>query len=488
MEKSTNHLSSTNTDIIVERLFQSKVERHILPNGLTLVHQPDFSSEVVSIQVWVKTGSIHEDALTGSGVSHYLEHLLFKGTKRRDCRSINSAVHAMGGEINAYTTYDRTVYHMDAPANAFSKAIDLLADIVLHSILPSDEVERERDVILREIDMDLDDPDRQLSQALFQTAFQSHPYREPVIGHRTLFEQITRDELYAYYLSRYVPNNMVVSIAGAVGVNACLHEVDANFGNVRRGRLLQVQIPEEPVQLAMRRNDQVGDYAISRGAIGFKVPHFSHPDSPSLDVLAYIFGSGESSFLWEQLRNRQRLVHYIDCRNWNPGKCGLFWISYICDPENQTTVEEAIHDLIKTVCDSGFDEMDLEKARRQMLNDEINRCKTMSGQASRMGFEEVVIGEMGYGFHYFKCLQKIVPEDLKAVAKQYLTQEKMSAVTLGPREFRKLVAPRGSTTVSKLEPFKLFEFKTGARLLLQQDRRLPPSMAATGTWRLTRTN
>ena len=107
--------------------------------------------------------------------------------------------------------------------------VDVLSDIVLHSTLPAPEVERERDVILREIDMGLDDPDRQLSQALFRTAFQCHPYREPVIGHRALYEQVTRDELDAYYKSRYVPNNIVVSIVGAVTPEDCLREVEATI-------------------------------------------------------------------------------------------------------------------------------------------------------------------------------------------------------------------------------------------------------------------
>ena len=273
MDFCPNHFSAASTHDIIERLFRAPVERHVLDNGLTLVHRPDFSSEVVSVQVWVKTGSIHEDELIGSGLSHYLEHLLFKGTARRDGKSISREVHAMGGSINAYTTFDRTVYYIDAPSKAFTQIVDVLSDIVLHSTLPEQEVERERDVILREIDMGLDDPDRQLSQALFRTAFKCHPYREPVIGHRVLYEQITRDELYAYYKSRYVPNNIVVSIVGAVPPENCLREVEATFGQAARGRLAPVQIEEEPIQLAKRRENIVGDYNVFRGGIGFKVPH-----------------------------------------------------------------------------------------------------------------------------------------------------------------------------------------------------------------------
>ena len=473
MYNSSSHFSAAASHDLIERLFKAPVERHILDNGLTLVHRPDFSSEVVSVQVWVKTGSIHEDTLIGSGLSHYLEHLLFKGTERRGGKAISREVHAMGGGINAYTTFDRTVYYIDAPSNAFGQVVDVLSDIVLHSTLPAEEVERERDVILREIDMGLDDPDRQLSQALFRTAFQSHPYREPVIGHRALYEQVTREELFAYYKSRYVPNNIVVSIVGAVTPADCLREVESTFGQVPRGRLAPVLIEEEPIQLATRREDIVGDYNIFRGGIGFKVPHLSHPDSPRLDALAHALGGGESSLLWERLRNTGKLVHYIDCRNWNPGGRGLFWISYVCDSDKQSEVEDAIHEVIREVCESGFTETVVEKARRQALTGEINGRKTMSGQASRLGLGEVVIGDIHYGRRYLKRLQSVAPQDLQDVARTYLVEDGMSAVTLGPDSEADVAQADGIAEVLTLDPFELVELESGARLLLQEDKRLP---------------
>ena len=156
--------------------------RQVLSNGLTLVHRPDFASPVVSLQLWVKTGSLHEGAYLGSGISHYIEHLVFKGTERRTGPMINRAIHALGGSINAYTTFDRTVYYIDAPAAAFDTALDLLTDLVFHAKLEAEAIELERQVILREIDMGLDDPDQQLSQLLLRTAYSRHPYRFPIIG------------------------------------------------------------------------------------------------------------------------------------------------------------------------------------------------------------------------------------------------------------------------------------------------------------------
>ena len=472
MEISPSQFSAAESHELIERLFRAPVERHTLPNGLTLVHRPDFSSEVVSVQVWVKTGSIHEDSLIGSGLSHYLEHMLFKGTSRRDGKSISREVHAMGGSINAYTTFDRTVYYIDAPSAAFAQVVDVLSDIVMHSILPVHEVERERTVILREIDMGLDDPDRQLSQALFRTAFQRHPYREPVIGHRALYEQVTSDELREYYHARYVPNNMVVSVVGAVAPEACLTEVEKRFGTVARGRLAPVRVESEPVQLAARREDIVGDYNIFRGGLGFKVPHLSHPDSPRLDALAHALGGGESSLLWERLRNQDGLVNYIDCRNWNPGGSGLFWISYVCDAAKSHDVEKAILALLAEVVEKGLPESVVEKARRQALSSEINGRKTMSGQASRLGIGEVVIGDIYYGRRYLKRLQAVRSADLQAAAQRYLVNESMSAVTLGPapQVIESTAALEGKLA---LEPFQKIDLASGARLLLQPDNRLP---------------
>lgn len=472
MNISSIPFSAAESHELIERLFRSPVERHTLANGLTLVNRPDFASEVVSVQVWVKTGSIHEDSLIGSGLSHYLEHMLFKGTSRRDGKSISREVHAIGGSVNAYTTFDRTVYYIDAPSSAFEQVVDVLSDIVLHSTLPEREVEQERVVILREIDMGLDDPDRQLSQALFRTAFQRHPYREPVIGHRTLYEKVTAEELREYYHARYVPNNMVVSVVGAVTPEACLAEIEKKFGAVSRGRLAPVNMETEPVQLAARREDIVGDYNIFRGGLGFKVPHLSHPDSPRLDALAHALGGGESSLLWDRLRNQQNLVNYIDCRNWNPGGSGLFWISYVCDAAKSDEVEPAILDLLAEVVDKGLPESVVEKARRQALSSEINGRKTMSGQASRLGLGEVVIGDIYYGRRYLQRLQAVRSGDLQAAAQRYLVNESMSAVTLGP-------PPRtaGSTAALEetlsLEPFEQIDFSSGARLLLQPDTRLP---------------
>lgn len=222
---------SSSADLkLLAPFWNEPVERVVLPNGLTLIIKPDRSAALASVQVWVKTGSQHEGAHLGAGLSHYLEHMLFKGTSRRAGREISATVQAHGGYINAYTTFDRTVYYIDLPSEHTGMAVDLLADAVLNSTLPADETAKEKDVILREIAMTKDEPENRLWDALFGTAFREHPYRQPIIGHRDVFSAVTREDLMGYYRERYVPNNLVVVIVGDVDLAATRVLVEQHFG------------------------------------------------------------------------------------------------------------------------------------------------------------------------------------------------------------------------------------------------------------------
>jgi zinc protease len=289
---------------LLDRFWSVRPERYILSNGLMVLLQPDSSAPISSVQVWVKTGSIHEGAHLGAGISHFLEHMLFKGTTRRAGRDISLTIQAHGGHINAYTTFDRTVYHVDLPSEHTAVAIDVLADAVLHSTLPAEEVTREREVILREIDMGQDDPDHRLGEALFATAFREHGYRFPIIGYREVFSTLTRDDLLAYYRARYVPNNLVVVVAGAFDPSATRAAIEEHFGAAPRASLAPVPQPGEPLQLARRTRHLFEDVQLSRVEFGWQIPGLAHPDAPALDVLANILGGGDSSILWQEIREK----------------------------------------------------------------------------------------------------------------------------------------------------------------------------------------
>ncbi|MGH3420910.1 MAG: M16 family metallopeptidase, partial [Streptosporangiaceae bacterium] len=444
----------------------------MLPNGLTVLLKPDTAAPVSSVQVWVKTGSMHEGGALGAGLSHYLEHMLFKGTERRAGREISATVQAHGGYINAYTTFDRTVYYIDVPAEHTGVAIDLLADATLHSILPADEVAKEKDVILREIDMCLDDPDQRLSQGLFETAFRHHPYRQPIIGHRDVFAACTRDDLLAYYRARYVPNNLVLIIAGDFDPVTVRGQVAEHFGRTPRARLAPVLVPDEPAQLSRRDLHLFEDVQVSRAGLGWQIPGLTHPDAPALDVLATVLGQGDSSILWQSIREQARLVHSIEAMAWSPGTCGLFYVSYLADAEKRVAAEQAILRELSRVADRGISARTLAKAVRQAVTAEIRMRKTMSGQASRLGAAEVIVGDINYSRRYFEQLFALTPADLRRVMRTYLVADKLTVVSSNPAGAAGRTEAPAVRAAASLD-FEECTLPNGARLLLQPNRQLP---------------
>jgi zinc protease len=458
---------------LLDRFWRVQPERLVLPNGLTVLLQSDRSAPVASVQVWVKTGSIHEGSCLGAGLSHYLEHMLFKGTTRRAGREISTTIQAHGGQINAYTTFDRTVYYVDLPAEHTAVAIDILADAVLHSTLPAEEVTREREVILREIDMGEDDPDHRLGETLFATAFREHGYRHPIIGYREVFSALTRDDLVEYYRARYVPNNLVVVVAGAFDPEGTRAAIAAHFGTAPRARLAPVPLPGEPLQLARRSRDLFEDVQLSRVEFGWQIPGLTDPDAPALDVLASILGNGDSSLLWQAIREKAHLVHGIDAHSWNPGTAGLFLISLTCDADKREAACAAVQRELSRRASGGFSTRQIAKAVRQAVVGEINTRKTMSGQASRLGVAEVVVGDLEYGRTYFDRLRLLTPSDLCRVLRTHLVPERLTIVSMNPKGAKPAGPPSFAAGDGAAQSFTDTTLPNGARLLLQPDRHLP---------------
>src|ERR1041385_220556 len=185
-------------------------------NGLILIVREDHSAPVVSAQAWAMSGSVHEDKWLGAGLSHVLEHMLFKGTTKRPGSRIDQEVQEAGGYMNAYTSFDRTVYHIDVPNTGARVAVDILCDIMQHATLPADEMAKEKEVILREMDMNQDDPGRRASRRLFEVAYTRSPYRYTVIGYPDIYNELQQQDILDYYHGRYAPNNVFFVVAGDV--------------------------------------------------------------------------------------------------------------------------------------------------------------------------------------------------------------------------------------------------------------------------------
>lgn len=457
---------------MIAPLLKEPIVRYVLPNGLTVLLKQTNAASICSVQAWVKTGSVHEGELLGAGVSHFVEHMLFKGTERREGRAISQEVQADGGYINAYTTFDRTVYYIDIPSENVDTAIDVLHDCVFNSTMPEDEVEKEREVIMREIAMGDDDPDSQLSQALFETVFREHPFRYPIIGYKDVFTTVSREQLWRYYKTRYVPNNVVLVIAGDFDEVALRKSIENTFGTARRMALAPVYLPQEPQQLASRSMALFEDVNISRIGLGFRVPGIAHEDTPALDVLSMILGNGNSSLLNLHLREHLKLVHYVDASNWTPGTVGVFYIALICDVDKRNHALEEVKAYFAKLSISDFSQELVDKAVRQVLVSEVNSRKTVSGQASRLGAAEVVVGDVGYTRNYLERVSTVSSEEVFRVFRKWMRWDRLNTISIDPKEL-----PSATASVIDREKasfdFETFTQPNGSTLLLRHDDRLP---------------
>src|SRR5437868_2203201 len=223
-----------------------------LENGLTIIVREDHSAPVVSAQSWAMAGSIHEGKWLGAGLSHVLEHMLFKGTTTRPGSRIDQEVQEAGGYMNAYTSFDRTVYHIDVPNTGAHTAIDILCDIMQNASLPPDELAKEMDVIRREMDMNVDDPGRRASRRLFETAYTKSPYRFPVIGYPDIFHEVKQTDILEYYREKYSPNNIFFVVAGDIQTDEVFAQVKEAYSKTKAKAIPPMVLPSEPTQVAPR--------------------------------------------------------------------------------------------------------------------------------------------------------------------------------------------------------------------------------------------
>ncbi|MHA3773830.1 M16 family metallopeptidase [Verrucomicrobiota bacterium sgz303538] len=442
-----------------------------LPNGLTVIVQEDHSAPVASVQAWVQTGSIHEDRYLGAGISHMLEHMLFKGTEQRSCNQIAQTVQDAGGYINAYTSFDRTVYWIDIPAKGVPVAIDLLADALMNSTLPADEFVKEQEVIRREFAMGYDDPDRMSSQKLFAQAYHEHPYQHPVIGHLDVFNCLTRDDVMAYYKARYEPNNIFFIVAGDVDGGKIHQQLAEFFAAYPRVALPPVYIPAEPVQLGRRDAHVEFETELTRLHLAWHVPDAAHPDIPALDVLAVIFGSGRSARLYRRLREELGLVHSIDAWCYAPNQPGLWGVDAVLDPDKRAQVEAEVLRMIDDVRTSGVTSAELEKSRKLALSHQLQSVTTMRGKASDLGSNWLLTRNLDFSRDYLAAIQRVNAEDIRRVVGTYLVESNLTAVSLNPQG--SMVSAETGAEAGTAGEIQKFELSNGLRLLVREDARLP---------------
>lgn len=447
------------------------IRRWTTENGLTVLMKRDPSAPVVAIQYWVGAGAIHEGQWLGGGLSHYLEHMVFKGTERRGPGAISQEVADAGGEINAYTSNDRTVFHVVMPSEKAELGLDILTDAVFHPTFPEEEWKREREVVLREVAMGEDDPGRVMSKLSMEETYRVHPYRVPIIGWKDILTKMGREELKAYHEKHYSPDNMILSIAGDFDPEAMAAAVKRQLAGVERRSREPVYVPQEPRQTAERVRREEGNYGVTRISWTFHGVATGTEDMAALDLLAGVTGSGRSSDLARRLQEERKLATSVEAWNYTPQDPGVFGIYAECAPENETELIAAIREEVERWKREGFDEAALERARAEVLVASVKQLATAEGQAASMAAGEYYAGDPRRTESYLAEVGRVTTEDLRRMAEKYLTRENGTWVILAPAGSG-TVEVRGEAAKEAAAP-TMHRLENGVRVVVLENDRLP---------------
>ena len=449
----------------------SSAKKWVLPDGLTVIVQEDHSAPVASVQAWCATGSIDEDERIGAGLSHILEHMLFKGTKTRTTNAIAQKIQDVGGYINAYTSFDRTVFWIDVPKDGVAAALDVLSDAMMNSTLPPEEYLKEQEVIRREFAMNLDDPDRMTGLLLFATAYQKHPYRLPVIGQMEIYNQLTQEQVMLYYKTRYVPNNLTFIVAGDVDPEKVHQQLADFFKAYPEKSLKAVFIPAEPPQLGRREVHNEFATELTRLSVAWHIPEVTHPDVPALDLLSTILGDGRSSRLYRRVREEAGLAFAVSAFSYTPGDPGLLGVDATVDPKKREAAQRLILQIIGEVKQAGATADELMKAKKISLSHHLDALATMRGQASDIGGNWLLTRNLNFSRDYLAAVQKVTLDDIRRVAGKYLVDANLTVVSLNPKG--SLFAKGEAARPINAGEVQKFELSNGLRILVREDARLP---------------
>ena len=406
------------------------LHKTVLDNGLTVIVKEMPGTRVATVQIWVKAGSVYENT-EEAGITHFIEHMIFKGTESRGPGELAGVIEGAGGRINAYTSYEYTVYHATLSSTLWDMAFEVLADAVMHSTFDPVELDREIKVVLEEVSMRYDRPNIMLFHELMETAYTRHPYRLPVIGNEESINSFSRDKILTYIQKHYKPRNLMVVVAGDVKGIEVIEKANEIMGAMAGGETEAESLPAEPVQEDARFFVLKADIMQPQMAIAIPISKFDSPDTPVLDVLAQIAGHGETSRLYRSLRDEKQLVYGINATAFTPADPGMFEITAVLDGNNMTPAFEAtLAELFKLKYFSVTDE-ELKRAKRSLESDFVFNLERVEGQARVLGSFEMMSGDPRED-EYLEKIRAVTHEDIKKAAQKYFTEKSINVGFLMP--------------------------------------------------------
>lgn len=441
-----------------------------LDDGQTVIIKQVKNNPIVIIDTWVKTGSINE-CDQNSGVSHFLEHLFFKGTQIHPPGDFDRILESKGAVTNAATSKDFTHYYIEIPSKYFDTAMSLHADQLLNPQIPSKELEKERKVVLEEIAKGENNPSEKVYDNFNEMLYPQHPYKRKVLGSGEVIGKISREDILNYYYTHYGPQNMITIVIGDVDPAHALEAVKQDFKIEPRKLTKNINKPEKQL---VKKLTKVDYQPVQSGYIiqGYRTVNALHPDSYALDVLATILGEGRSSILYQTIKEQKRLADSISAENSSFKEDGLFMIEAQYSPENASKLQKAINEEVEKVRKHGVTKQQLNLAKSVIERDTYYSRESVENIASQIGYTTVLTDNPRYYDEYLANVKKVTSADIKRVADKYLGENKSAVSIVLPLACKNEVnasnktVKTGAKLVSEIPTTKKYLLDNGATLLI----------------------
>ncbi len=407
----------------------------VLENGLTLIVKETHTSPITAIDVWVGTGSKNEPPEL-AGISHFLEHMLFKGTSSRPVGKIAKEIKGVGGYLGGSTTLDKTHYYIVVPSEYTDLALEIESDVLKNSIFDPVEINKERKVILEEWRLKQDQPQGSLYMSFYRTVFAGTPYANDVLGTAETLNRINRDHLLDYFHTYYQPENIVLTVTGDVDSLKVINKVKELFGDLKSQKPLTLQ-----PSFVMPKLKGVKRIALQKTVdqqyllVGFQLPKLTIEESAALTLLEIILGDGRSSRLYQELRETKKLVISIGAGFDSYDAIGMFVISAQTKDQPLSLVEKEIKSVIDRLLKNGVTNEELNRAKAKIESELAYRMESNANIAAFLGLNELY-GDLDDVVAELNAISKVTNDDLRKVARKYLNLKGYVFASVQPEEVK----------------------------------------------------
>ncbi|MFZ5633928.1 MAG: M16 family metallopeptidase [Bacillota bacterium] len=404
------------------------IKKVVLSNGIDLLTEDIPHVRSLAVGVWVNVGSRDESDQV-AGISHFIEHMMFKGTGKRTAKQIAEALDAVGGQLNAFTTKEYTCYYARVLDEHFELALDVLSDMLFNSKLAVPDIDRERNVILEEIKMYEDTPDELVHDVFANTIWQMHPLGRPIIGHADVIKGMGRDSILDYLGKYYVPDNIVIAVAGNIDHDFAAEKISAYFGGMRgtpSPRVMDLPSPQKEITCREKETEQVH---LCVGAPGLPL---DHEQIYVFQLVNTVLGGGLSSRLFQEIREQRGLVYSIYSYHSSYHDTGLFCVYAGLSRENVGPALELIFREINDIKNNGVSDRELRRAKDQLKGNLLLSLENVNTRMSRLGKSQLYLGKVVSPEEIVQRIEKVTVEDIKSLAGERLNPDNFAMASVGP--------------------------------------------------------